>query len=187
MATALPIRPVAVDVVGVDPNDNSALLVEVHLNRTPSARWSDLFGQLGVQLLDPRASQTSLDGPVVVLTSRDRDMDKQLQALERLIRHTNARLQDEDSQQLPAVKATMRMSQAIAQESMSPDIRRRLEAAKRKARTMTGVFESSHWEVVEVTPLEALALREAKPSRARADRDTVQLSEPPAESDELPF
>ena len=187
MATANPIRPVAVDVVGVSPRDDSALMVEVHLNRTPSARWSDLFVQLGEQLLDVRSSQTELDGPVVVLTSRDHDVDKQLQALERLIRHTNARVDAEDQPPPAAIKATMRMSQAIAQESMSPEIRRRLEAAKRKAQVMSGVFESSHWEVVEVTPLETAALAEAKPSRKRLDRDTVQVAAPLADSDELPF
>lgn len=184
MTLSAPIRPVAVDVLGVHPSDPQSLVVEVHLSSTPPPRWSDLFGVLSGELLDARSSRTSLDGPVVVLTSRDHDMERQLASVQRLIRHTNARMSAEHEPEptarpisvaapvaapapAPATwpPRTVRVSQAITQDSMSADIRQRLERAKRRAHAMTGVFQSSHWEVLEITPLETL-LPDALPTAA---------------------
>jgi hypothetical protein len=195
MTLSAPIRPVAVDVLGVHPSDPQSLVVEVHLSSTPPPRWSDLFAVLSGELLDARSSRTSLDGPVVVLTSRDHDMERQLESVQRLIRHTNARMSAEHEPALVtrpisvAARATapaparvsapapvtapapawpprtVRVSQAITQDSMSADIRQRLERAKRRAHAMTGVFQSSHWEVLETTPLETL-LPDAMPATA---------------------
>lgn len=157
MTLSAPIRPVAVDVLGIHPTDPHSLVVEVHLSSTPPKRWSDLFAVLSTELLDSRASRTNLDGPVVVLTSRDHDMERQLESVQRLIRHTNARMSAEAQPSEPVVPSrTVRVSQAITQDSMSADVRQRLERAKRRAHAMTGVFQSSHWEVLEVTPLETL-------------------------------
>jgi len=145
------ILPVMVDVIGVHPRFARLLLVEISVAPMPPKRWVELFndhGGDGGRRPDfaPRAK-----GDAIAITPPDSELEMHVQAVERRMRQVNAKLAKESAELTPQPIEAARVSHAIAQEAFSPDVRERILAARSVAARMSDVFQSSQWEVLDLT------------------------------------
>lgn len=148
------IRPVHVEVLGVHRTYTRLLIVEIQIEPEPPRRWADAFN--GFQ--EPRGANVEfkpvLEGDVVTITPPDNELERWVQAVERRIRHVNKKMAGELQSLTPQPQRAARVSQAIAQEGFSADVRARILEARRMAAGISGVFQSSAWEALDVTSLD---------------------------------
>ncbi len=137
------VKPVLVEVVGVHPVYARLLMVEISLDPVPSKRWIEMFNEFDGASLQRDHFAPVAKGDAILVTPPDGEMETYVQAVERRIRHVNKRIVDEVASTTPPGQRAARVSQAIAQEAFSADIRDRIMAARKAAANMSGVFQSS--------------------------------------------
>lgn len=146
----LPIRPVCVEVVGVHPKHARLLLVEIVLEPPPSAKWADLFNNFRSAYPGQEHFAPKVRGDTIVVTPPDDEMAEYVLSVERQIRAVNAQLTAASGEH-PTRGDVIRLSQAVSRESFSEEVRRRILQARETARAMSGVFQSSEWEPMDVS------------------------------------
>jgi hypothetical protein len=151
----VPIEPVQVEVVGVHPHEPRLLVVRVHLNRPPPSRWREMFAEAAQRGAHGRTA--AIDGPSVLVTSSDADLEADVASVEEWIRLANARFLLEMRRPRPASAPMMQaVDPEVLQESFSDDIRARIRDARRRAGIMSGVYTSGGLTIDEaVDPVAA--------------------------------
>lgn len=154
------IRPVHVEVLGVHRLYTRLLIVEISVEPEPPRRWAEAFNTFVGSRGEPPEFTPKLDGSCINVTPPDHELELWVQAVERRIRHVNKKMQEELQSLTPQPQRAARLSQAIAQEGFSPDVLARIMEARRMAAGLSGVFQSSSWEAVDVTALDRAPTRD---------------------------
>lgn len=144
------IRPTRIDVVGVHPRWSRLLVLQIHLDASPSLRWRELFAQAGASLPEGPIHDPAIDADIVTLTPPDDAMEAEVAHVEARIRLTNDRYAAELRSRLqvaPAVSAASTpVAVPLAREPTDP----RLRAARHKALGLSDAFTSAQFETEEI-------------------------------------
>lgn len=163
------IKPTHVEVVGVHPRHTRLLVVDVTVEPEPPKRWMEAFNSFVGGKGEDTGFQPQLEGKSIRILPPDSALETWVAAVERRIRHVNKKFADELKTMTPQPQRATRISQAVAQEGFSAEVRERILAARMAAERMSGVFQSSVWETVDVTSLDR-----------QPTKDTVLDMMPPA-------
>ncbi|MSQ83157.1 MAG: hypothetical protein EXR77_09645 [Myxococcales bacterium] len=154
------IRLVHVEVLGVHRLYTRLLVVEISVEPEPPRRWAEAFNTFVGTGGEPPGFTTKLDGTCIIVTPPDHELELWVQAVERRIRHVNKKMQEELQSLTAQPLRAARLSQTIAQEGFSPDVLARIMDVRRMAAGLSGIFQSSIWEAVDVTALDRASTRD---------------------------
>ena len=150
----MPIQPTVVDVVGIHPEHADCLVVRVSLSHPPPTRWRELFRDVGLDLPRIAMREPVIDGPSVLLTTPDGQLEDEVAHVEARVRLANARFLVEMRRPRPAsAPMVQKPNPAVVQESFSDDVRTRIQAARHRAADMSGVYLSGGF-TAEDSPLD---------------------------------
>ncbi|MBM4345727.1 MAG: hypothetical protein FJ100_20325 [Deltaproteobacteria bacterium] len=127
------IRPVHVEVLGVHRVYTRLLVVEIQVESEPPRRWAEAFNRFQEPRGANLAFKPRLEGDVVSISPSDDELEMWVQAVERRIRHVNKRMAEELKSMTPQPQRAARVSQAVAQDGFSADVRARILEARRLA------------------------------------------------------
>jgi hypothetical protein len=167
------VRPIQVDVVGVHPRWSRLLVVQIRLDPRPPRRWRDLFAQAGTAFPAQPMHDPAIDGGVVTITPPDDGFEMEVSHVEARIRIANERYaaELEDSRSVTApVSAQIQPPEHETDNAASTDNVMRIEMARRKARGLSAIFNSSQWQAEDFGPV-AVTPRRPQSDDGQVDSD----------------
>lgn len=166
------VRPVQVDVVGVHPRWSRLLVVQIRLDPRPPRRWRDLFAQAGTALPAQPMHDPAIDGGVVTITPPDDGFEMEVSHVEARIRIANERyaaeLEDMRSVTSP-VSAQIQPPEHETDNAATGENLARIDMARRKARGLSAIFNSSQWQAEDFLAVAVAA--QCAPDDSPADPD----------------
>ena len=145
--TWTPPQPVAIEVKGIHAQFSQLLIVLVRLTERQPTRWRKLFEEATTDVGESLELPAVVDDEGITITPTDDALEREVAIVEQRIRLANARYAVEQRLARPPSNPALRHYSATVElhETMSQDIRDRIEAARLTARGMSGVFQSSLW------------------------------------------
>ncbi len=157
MSLPPPLKPTHVEVVGIHPRYARLLVIEVTLDDLPTPEWIGFFEQSGKELPWIEMHPPQVVGQKIVLNPTDEDIEQEVAHIEERVLMANQRW-------LAMLAAAQKPTSTLDSDSdlFSADVRARIDAARKRTRSMSeafsvqGFWRSDAWVTEDLMSLEGL-------------------------------